>query len=74
MGDAQQMPARGQPPPALFVSVCEVKPYTDRMSEEPPPPNPYSNPTSGSHLLLRAILVGAVILAGIVGIIWYTSK
>ena len=42
------------------------------MSEEQPG-SPYSHPTSGIGLFLRVVVV-ALALAGVAGVIWYTSK
>jgi hypothetical protein len=47
--------------------------YTEGMSEEQPPTH-FSSPTSAGKLLLRSILIGAAIVVGVVGIVWYASK
>ena len=34
----------------------------------------YSSPTSGGGLFLRVILIGALVVGGVVGIIWYMNR
>jgi uncharacterized protein HemX len=33
-----------------------------------------SSPTTGGGLLLRVVLIGAAVLAGVVGIVWYAAR
>jgi len=46
--------------------------YTDDMSDQMP--DKYSSPTSSGRLLLRSILIVGLILAGIVGAVWYANR
>ena len=46
----------------------------DQQQPDPIQPSPYSQPTSGGGLLLRAVLMGVVVLAAVVGIVWYAAQ
>ncbi|MBP3959589.1 hypothetical protein J8F10_30460 [Gemmata sp. G18] len=44
------------------------------MSQNQVPEENYSHPTTGGGLFLRVILIGAAILAVVVGGVWYASQ
>ncbi len=59
---------------AVARELREVSGYNDGMSQEPPDPIHTSHPTSASGLFLRSILIGAAIVVGVIGIVWYATR